>query len=80
MQERRRVPRTHVQKDAKLLLGNASVIACVVLDLTNFGAGVEIPDPIDLPDTLDLTFNEGRTLRPCRRIWQNVNRIGVQFR
>jgi hypothetical protein len=80
MQERRKMARTRVLKGAKFLLGNTSVIDCVVRDLTNFGAGVEIPNTIDLPDTLDLSFNDGRTLRPCRRIWRKINKTGVQFR
>ena len=59
MQERRKLTRTRVLKSAKFLLGKSSVIDCVVRDLTNAGACVELPSTIDLPEALDLTFNGG---------------------
>jgi two-component system cell cycle response regulator len=79
MQERRKINRTRVLKAAKFLLGKSSVIDCVVRDLTNAGAGVEVPNTIDLPEALDLTFNGGRSSRRCRRVWQKLNRAGVEF-
>ena len=79
MQERRKITRTRVLKGAKLLLGKSSVRDCVVRDLTNAGAGVEVPSTIDLPEALDLTFNGGRSLRPCRLVWRKINKTGVEF-
>ena len=78
MQERRKITRTRVLKGAKLLLGKSSVRDCVVRDLTN--AGVEVPNTIDLPEVLDLTFNDGRSLRPCRLVWRKINKTGVEFK
>jgi hypothetical protein len=79
MQERRKITRTRVLKNAKFLLGQSSVIDCVVRDLTNAGAGVEVPSTIDLPEALDLTFNGGRSIRPCRRVWRKLSKTGVEF-
>jgi hypothetical protein len=79
MQERRKITRTRALKGAKLLLGNSSVIDCVVRDITNVGAGVEVPNTIDLPEALDLTYDGGRSLRRCRRVWRKLNKIGVEF-
>ena len=78
MQERRKITRTRVLKGAKLLLGKSSVRDCVVRDLTN--AGVEVPNTIDLPEVLDLTFSDGRSLRPCRLVWRKINKTGVEFK
>ena len=80
MQERRKITRTRVIKGAKLLLGKSSVRDCVVRDLSDAGAGVEVPNTIDLPEALDLTFNGGRSLRPCRLVWRKINKTGVEFK
>jgi hypothetical protein len=79
MQERRKITRTRVLKGAKFLLGNSSTRDCVVRDLTNAGAGVEVPNTIDLPETLDLTLNGGRSFRQCRVVWRKITKTGVEF-
>ena len=79
MQERRKITRTRVLKGAKFLLGKSSVRDCVVRDLTNAGAGVEVASTIDLPEALDLTFNSGRSFRQCRIVWRKINKTGVEF-
>ena len=48
MLERRKRVRLRVLKSAKFLLGKSSVLDCVVHDLTNVGAGIKIPNTIDL--------------------------------
>jgi hypothetical protein len=62
MQERRKVTRTRVLKGAKMLLGKSSVIDCVAQDLTNSGAGLQVPTTNDLPESLDLTLDAGQRL------------------
>jgi hypothetical protein len=79
MQERRKITRTRVLKGAKFLLGNSSVRDCVVRDLTNIGAGVEVPNTIDLPGALDLMFNGSRSFRRCRLVWRKISKTGVEF-
>jgi hypothetical protein len=77
MQERRRVTRTRVLKAAKMLLG--SVIDCVARDLTNIGAGLQVPSANGLPEYLDLTLDAGRSIRRCRLVWRKLNGAGVEF-
>jgi hypothetical protein len=79
MQERRKVTRTRVLKRAKMLLGNTSVIDCVARDLTNIGAGLEVPSANELSGSLDLTLDDGRSIRRCRLVWRKLNRAGVEF-
>ena len=79
MQERRKRPRLRVLKSAKLVLRKSSVFDCVVRDLTNVGAGIEIPNTIDLPEVLEMTFDGGRSIRPCRLVWRTFSRTGVEF-
>jgi hypothetical protein len=79
MQERRRSTRSRVLKSAKLVFGTSSVIDCVVRNLTNVGARIQIPSATDLPQRLNMTFDGGRSLRPCRIVWRTLNETGVEF-
>ena len=79
MLERRRFTRTRMHKAAKVLIGKSSVVDCIVRDLTDAGAGVEIPNTIALPEALDLTFDGGHSIRQARRVWRILNRAGIEF-
>ena len=43
------------------------------------GQGVEIPNTMNLPETLALAFNNGRSIRPSRSVWRKLNKAGVKF-
>lgn len=59
--------------------GSSTMIDCIVHDLTNAGARVEIPIEVDLPDALGLTFDGGYSLQPCRIVWRKETETGVKF-
>ena len=79
MQERRKLTLTRVLKGAKMLLGKSSVIDCVARDLTNKGAGLDVPNTIGLPETVDLTLDAGHSIRRSRLVWRKLNKTGVEF-
>jgi len=79
MQERRRLVRTSVQRSARILLEDSSGLDCMVLDLTNTGAGIQVSNLMSFPEALDLTFDFGRSIRPCRLAWRTSDRVGVEF-
>jgi hypothetical protein len=79
MHERRKLTRTRVLKGANMLLGKSSVIDCVARNLTNSGAGLEVPNATGLPETLDLTLDAGHSFRRCRLVWRKLNKVGVEF-
>ena len=79
MQERRKHQRLRVFKSVKLVFGNASVLDCVVRDLTTVGARIEIPNTIDLPQVFEMTFDGGRSIRSCRLVWRTSSGTGVEF-
>jgi hypothetical protein len=79
MLERRRVPRMRVFKGAKFVVGTSSIIDCTVRDLSNVGARAQLSNAIDLPGKVDMTFDGGRSLRPCRIVWRTFNETGVEF-
>jgi len=79
MQERRKSARSRVIKSAKLVVGTSSVVDCVVRNLTNTGARLEVTNTLSLPENLVLTFDGGRSMRSCRLVWRTVNETGVEF-
>lgn len=79
MQERRKVRRRRVLKGAKLHLGKLSSRDCVVRDLTEAGAGVELPNTIDLPEAVDLAIDQSGRARRARLVWRKVSKTGVEF-
>ena len=57
MQDRRRVQRTSVLKNAKIILrSGASVFDCTLLDLTNLGSCIALTSPGGVPDAFELTY------------------------
>jgi hypothetical protein len=79
MRERRKCLRLPVFKSAKLVVKKSVVFDCVVRDLTNIGARIGIPNTIFLPEALEITFDGGRSIRPCRLVWRTFSGAGVEF-
>lgn len=71
--------RSRVLRGAKIILGTSSVIDCVVRNVTNTGARVQLANTVELPDDLGLTFDNGYSIRPCKVIWRTVTETGIQF-
>ena len=57
----------------------SSVAPCAVRHLTSFGARIEIPIGFDVPETFNMTFDGGRSIRPCRLLWRSDNEMAVEF-
>ena len=79
MQERRKQTRTRVIKGAKLVANNEAVFDCRVHDLSNAGAGIEIPNVVDLPEKFDLSLDKCRSFRRGRLAWRRWRRGGIEF-
>jgi hypothetical protein len=79
MQKRRRLDRTNISRRAKIVLGPAETRDCMVLNLNTAGACLEVSNPHAIPDEVDLTFDEARTLRACRIAWRLGRKVGVTF-
>ena len=79
MPEHRKSTRSRVFKGAKLVLGTSSLIDCVVRNVTNAGARIQIANTVELPEALGLTFDGGFTVRPCRIAWRAVTETGLEF-
>ena len=80
MQDKRRVQRTSVLKDAKIILNNhSSLFDCTVINLTNLGSCVNVPSSAGIPNSFALSFDRACSSRRCRVIWRTENRLGVSF-
>jgi len=77
--ERRISARARVLKSAKLVIDRSSIIDCVVRNLTNKGARVQIANTVALPKDFEMTFDGGYSIRQCRLIWRTVTETGVEF-
>jgi PilZ domain len=78
--ERRRLKRTRVSRNAKIIVPRRSpVIFCTVENITGAGACLKLASTFGLPETFDLTFEHGRTRRCCRVVWRTEDKFGVAF-
>jgi diguanylate cyclase (GGDEF)-like protein len=81
MEERRRTPRTRSLRAGKVLLNDRrSVIDCVVRNLSQGGACVQVASIVGIPAVFELLIDGERESRACTTVWQAHNRIGVAFR
>jgi len=78
--DRRNVKRTRILRSAKIILEHrSSVIHCTVQNITSSGACLKLANTYGLPDTFELTFEHGRTRRPCHVAWRTDDTVGVAF-
>jgi hypothetical protein len=78
--ERRDVTRTRMSRSAKIIPPrHGSMIHCTVQNITSSGACLKLANTYGLPETFELTFEQGRTRRACRVVWRTVDQIGVAF-
>jgi PilZ domain-containing protein len=81
MDERRSVGRTRILRNAEIVVDGRTVtkIQCTLQDVTNTGACLTLASTYRVPDTFELTFDQGRSRRPCRVKWRTGDRLGVSF-
>jgi len=78
--DRRAIQRTRVLRCAKIIVPRRSpVIHCTVQNITSGGACLKLANTHGVPATFELTFEHGRTRRPCRVIWRTDDKLGVTF-
>ena len=81
MSEQRKAPRRRTLLSGNIVFNQrGSVISCVVRNLSDTGACIELPSPAGIPDTFELTIDPGNRVENCRVAWRSEKRIGVRFR
>ena len=80
MEERRKSTRQRTYKAGELTFaGRSAAIDCVVKNISEGGAGLDVASPIGIPDEFDLMLTGDHTVHRCKVIWRKAKKIGVQF-
>jgi hypothetical protein len=78
-QEHRNVARHRALKGAHIAFkGHGAVIDCVVRNLSDGGACLNVESSIGIPDSFDLVLDHA-SVRDCRVTWRKATQIGVAF-
>jgi hypothetical protein len=81
MNERRDVTRTRIRRNAEIVVARRGIekVQVTLKDLTSTGACLTLASTYKVPDTFELTFDRGRSSRPCRVKWRSGDQLGVSF-
>jgi hypothetical protein len=57
----------------------AAGIDCIVRNISDEGACLEVTSPLGIPDEFSLVIKPDSLFRKCRIVWRSARRIGVRF-
>jgi hypothetical protein len=75
--DRRIVGRMRTLKGAQIIWPTAAPIKCIVRNLSETGASLEVHSPV--PPTFYIVFDGDLSQRLCGVVWRKETRIGVKF-
>ena len=78
MNEKRIVSRRRTYKAGRIAFGDTE-IDCIVRNLSETGANIEVVTPLRIPDRFKLLIRTDDFSRDCRTVWRKYNRTGVIF-
>jgi hypothetical protein len=79
LENNRAAPRQRVLKAGSIEF-SGSTIDCVVRNISETGAALEVASPVGIPSEFNLLISGNIAKRPCRVVWVRDKRIGVAFR
>jgi hypothetical protein len=80
LNQKRVAPRHRTFKGGKIRFrALGASIDCVIRNLSETGACLQVESQSGIPDTFELFTTEDRSVRTCRVVWRSANRIGVAF-
>ena len=77
--DRRRSRRWKVFKEGRLILGGNRSVPCVICDISEEGARLQVPSNTVLPEIFQLLVKPDDVLMSARRIWITLDQVGVRF-
>nr|WP_074832825.1 MULTISPECIES: PilZ domain-containing protein [Bradyrhizobium] len=77
MENNRAAQRHRVLKSGSIEF-NGGVIDCLVRNISETGAALEVASPLGIPETFNLVIS-GDSSRRCQIAWRRDKRIGVAF-
>jgi hypothetical protein len=78
MNAQRITPRRRILKTGSIESGGG-VIDCIVRNLSETGAALEVVSPLFIPDRFTLIVPTDQLKRRCHIVWRKQKRIGVAF-
>jgi hypothetical protein len=78
MNEKRAAQRNRFLRAGKIEFGS-SAINCMVRNITELGAMIDVTSPIGIPDHFTLALQTDGLHNYCRIVWRNNKRFGVAF-
>ncbi len=78
MSERRAQPRQRVFKAGTIEFDGAAV-ACIVRNISQTGAGIEVASPMGIPHEITLTIESCKARQHGYIVWRKEKRLGVAF-
>ncbi len=79
MNERRVFPRQRVLKGARISFNHSGTITCMVRNVSEGGACLDLECAAGIPQNFTLTFDSDKIARPSRVVWKKADRLGVSF-
>lgn len=79
MIEHRAGPRHRVLKAGTIAFDLAAGIDCLVRNISDAGACLEIESPVGIPNRFTLHIKTEKVARSCHVVWRKARRIGVRF-
>jgi hypothetical protein len=80
MVEHPRASRQRTFKGGSISFATAPSIDCIVRNLSETGACLELAGPVGVPDNFTLLIRPELSKRTCQVAWRNAQRIGVRFK
>jgi hypothetical protein len=78
MDEHRIAPRRRMLKAGTIEFGGGG-IDCIVRNISETGAALEVVTPLFIPDRFTLFVASDQIKRACHIVWRKENRIGIAF-
>lgn len=79
MAELRGSPRLRTFKGGSIIFGVAAAIDCIIRNMSDNGAALEVESPVGIPDDFTLLIKPEFVKRNCHVVWRASKRIGVRF-
>ena len=79
MQDHRGSKRLRTYKGGSIMFGVAAAIDCIIRNMSETGAALEVESPVGIPDDFSLLIKPEYIKRNCHIVWRAGTRIGVQF-
>jgi hypothetical protein len=74
----KRDQRQSVMKAGTILFGGSG-IDCLVRNISDSGANLEVESQIGIPNSFDLVIDIEHSSHHCHVIWRKARRIGIAF-